>query len=132
MCKTCAVEKPLSGFYANAGMRDGHLSWCKPCTYARYRNGRSERQRKLLLRIHKIKVERGCVDCGYNTHAAALDFDHLPGHIKTARIATMSGGSKWELIEAEIAKCEVVCANCHRIRTTDRRSSLTFQETLNG
>ena len=132
MCKGCAVEKPLSGFYENGGMKDGHLSWCKPCFTARHRSKSSERQRALLVRIQKIKVERGCADCGYNANPVALDFDHLPGTVKNFRIASMAAGNKWELIEAEIAKCEVVCANCHRIRTADRRSLLTFQETLNG
>ena len=128
VCKGCAVEKPLTGFYTNAGMRDGRLSWCKPCIVARHGVKRSQRQRALLARIQQIKVERGCVDCGYNTHAVALDFDHMPGHVKNFRIATMSGGNSWPLIEAEIAKCEVVCANCHRIRTADRRSLSTCQE----
>lgn len=66
-----------------------------------------------------MKVERGCVDCGYNAHPAALDFDHLPGTEKLYRVCTMAGMSR-KLIDAEIAKCEVVCANCHRIRTAER------------
>ena len=128
MCKGCGVSKPLGGFYTNANMRDGHLSWCKPCIVARHGLKRSHRQRALLARIQQIKVERGCADCGYNAHPAALDFDHLPGHVKSARMASMSGGNKWSLIEAEMAKCEVVCANCHRIRTADRRSLSIRQE----
>lgn len=66
-----------------------------------------------------IKVQRGCVDCGYNVNPVALDFDHLPGTVKLYRIACMAGLRRGT-IDAEIAKCEVVCANCHRIRTNNR------------
>lgn len=101
-------------------MKDGHLSWCRKCTVKRYAAGKAKRQRELLAYIQAIKVARGCVDCGYNANPVALDFDHLPGTEKKHRIATMAAGLRRELIDAEIAKCEVVCANCHRIRTNER------------
>lgn len=65
------------------------------------------------------KLEKGCVDCGYNKHPAALDFDHLPG---TEKLRDIKCGQHlgWEALQAEVAKCEVVCANCHRIRTSER------------
>lgn len=73
-------------------------------------------------RVRAIKIERGCVDCGYNAHPDALDFDHRPGVVKLFNIA---GGSKagWETILAEIEKCDVRCANCHRIKTAERREA---------
>lgn len=73
-------------------------------------------------RISAIKVERGCADCGYNARPEALDFDHLPGQRKDKLVSKLIGNS-WDRIEREIAKCEVVCANCHRIRTADRKVS---------
>ena len=70
--------------------------------------------------VAAIKLERGCADCGYNTHPAALDFDHLQD--KTFAISRMVGKRRtMEDIMTEIEKCEVVCANCHRIRTDARR-----------
>jgi hypothetical protein len=119
-CKGCGEEKPLEAFYKNANVADGHLNWCKPCFIARHKPGVKERRDKLLAYIQAIKLERGCTDCGYNAHPSALEFDHLPGFTKEYRVATMSGGSTKVKIDAEIAKCEVVCANCHRIRTADR------------
>jgi hypothetical protein len=75
---------------------------------------------KRKARIDAIKVERGCVDCGYNSHPAALDFDHRPG---VQKLFTISQSFRsWELVEAEIAKCDVRCANCHRIVTAERRA----------
>lgn len=70
-------------------------------------------------RINNIKLEAGCIDCGYNKHPEALDFDHVNG----VKEFSIGRGKKfaWERIEAEIAKCEIVCSNCHRIRTFERR-----------
>jgi hypothetical protein len=114
-----------TGFYPNPNVKDGFLNWCRVCASERYRAGRSERQKDLLAYVQQIKIQRGCVDCGYNAHPAALDFDHLPGFEKTNRVSTMAAGSTKAKIDAEIAKCEVVCANCHRVRTAERRNETT-------
>ena len=57
--------------------------------------------------------------CGYNEYPEALDFDHLPGQLKIKDVSHMLGHSL-ESLMAEIDKCEVVCANCHRHRTRER------------
>ena len=58
-----------------------------------------------------------CSDCGQIFHPAAMDFDHVHGQ-KVADIATLAaGGFSLKRIQAEIDKCELVCANCHRVRT---------------
>jgi hypothetical protein len=62
---------------------------------------------------------KGCVDCGYKD-LRALDFDHLPGQRKLGNMSDLHKESQATLL-AEIAKCEVVCANCHRIRTIERQ-----------
>jgi hypothetical protein len=72
--------------------------------------------------VARIKLERGCADCGYRAHPAALEFDHLPGTQKVAGVALLATRHNRRRLYEEIAKCEVVCANCHRIRTADRRS----------
>lgn len=123
-CRGCQETKPFDQFYKNPNVRtDGHLNWCKPCIGARYAEGRRRRQREVLAYIQAIKLERGCADCGFRDHPAALDFDHLPGFIKEHKVATLAAGAKRSKIDAELAKCEVVCANCHRIRTAERRAA---------
>ncbi len=80
------------------------------------------RKRRTAL-IRQIKLARGCADCGYRSHPEALDFDHLPGAEKLANVSRMALATMTEaVILAEIEKCEVVCANCHRIRTFERRT----------
>ena len=73
---------------------------------------------KNKIRLAEYKLSRGCADCGYNKASEALDFDHL--HSKLQNVGKMLTWS-WNGILKEIAKCEVVCANCHRIRTNTRR-----------
>jgi hypothetical protein len=69
-------------------------------------------------KLAKIKEDSGCVDCGESNHIV-LDFDHLRD--KKYNISRMiHDGFSWSAIKKEIAKCEVVCANCHRIRTHNR------------
>jgi hypothetical protein len=71
--------------------------------------------------IDGIKLSSGCIDCGYRSHPAALEFDHLPGCEKKDTLARLAGVKSRQRILDEIAKCEVVCANCHAIRTAIRR-----------
>ena len=69
--------------------------------------------------VQAEKVKRGCIDCGYSKHAAALDFDHVHGD-KLFEVSKAMGRSL-DVIKAEIAKCVVRCSNCHRIRTFEAR-----------
>lgn len=62
-----------------------------------------------------------CADCGNRYPSVCMDFDHLPGHTKSFGVMNRWKDRKWNLILAEIEKCEVVCSNCHRIRTKARR-----------
>ena len=78
-----------------------------------------ERSRKLKQWISDYKVEKGCVDCGYNEHPVALDFDHMDG--KTSNIANLKSISA-VLKEIEKHKCVVRCAICHRIKSYNTKS----------
>jgi len=72
--------------------------------------------------VAKLKSETPCADCGGVFPACCMDFDHLPGSVKTNSVGTMvAHGHNREAVLAEIAKCDLVCANCHRIRTASRR-----------
>lgn len=75
-----------------------------------------KRQDERRARLNEIKLAAGCRACGYNAHPAALEFNHIGPATKACTVSRCVTGS-WEAIEAEIAKCEVLCANCHRIHT---------------
>lgn len=71
--------------------------------------------------VDDLKRGRPCVDCGGTFDPVAMDFDHLDGASKSSGISQMvRGGWSMERVLTEIAKCELVCANCHRVRTRDR------------
>lgn len=63
------------------------------------------------------------MDCGQCFPAVCMDFDHRPGEIKIASVARVIQAGKLEDLYAEIAKCDLVCANCHRLRTKRRRDT---------
>jgi hypothetical protein len=66
--------------------------------------------------LDEIKVAKGCVDCGYNAAPEALHFDHRDPSQKLFGISE-SKTRNWNLILAEIGKCDVRCANCHAIKS---------------
>lgn len=70
-----------------------------------------------------MKIEAGCAVCGFNDHPAALDFNHVRGE-KLFNISMDPKRAK-HLIEAEMAKCEILCANCHRIHTSEENHGRT-------
>jgi hypothetical protein len=64
--------------------------------------------------------EQPCLDCESSFPSVAMDFDHVRGE-KVADISDMWSWGRDRVLE-EITKCELVCANCHRVRTQTRRS----------
>jgi hypothetical protein len=71
-------------------------------------------------------MEKGCSVCGYAAHPAALDFNHVRGD----KLFNVSQDPKMALhrLLAEIDKCDVLCANCHRVHTYENRHWHTKRE----
>lgn len=64
-----------------------------------------------------------CSDCGGTFEICCMDFDHREGTTKAYNIGSMFAHHySRELIETELEKCDLVCSNCHRIRTRNRRT----------
>jgi hypothetical protein len=61
-----------------------------------------------------------CADCGGTFDPVCMDFDHRDSSTKIAPVAHMVHFG-FDALRAEIAKCDVVCSNCHRLRTFRRR-----------
>lgn len=77
-------------------------SWCPPTKPLRARQ-------QLVLSLKGVL----CIDCKAQYHPCQLDFDHTQGkkHGQVPKMSSLQG------IRDEAAKCEIVCANCHRVRT---------------
>jgi len=70
--------------------------------------------------VRQIKSNNPCSDCGGFYHYSAMDFDHITED-KDKNVARMVRDSiSIEKIQREIDKCELVCSNCHRLRTWRR------------
>jgi hypothetical protein len=85
---------------------------------------RKKRCRALTYkRLKAIVIEAkkgGCVDCKNEFRHWVLQFDHVRGR-KRYNVSDMTSGRvSEETLHEEIAKCEVVCANCHADRTYQR------------
>ena len=80
------------------------------------RSQRLSKRRRRKLRydvVEEYKLTYACKVCGYNRCAQALDFHHL-GDKEEAISLMIQKCRPLEKIVAEMAKCEVLCANCHR------------------
>ncbi|MCL9971805.1 MAG: hypothetical protein NBV63_00105 [Candidatus Pacebacteria bacterium] len=79
---------------------------------------------KVAAFIMQRKLEGKCLDCGFEGRRApfVLDFDHRNG-LADKKFAIGDWARSVlsiEKIKAEMSKCDLVCANCHRIRTYKR------------
>lgn len=75
------------------------------------------------LRAWMFEIKsKPCSDCGNCFEVCCMDFDHREGTTKAYNLGSMFAHhySK-ELIQTELDKCDLVCSNCHRIRTRDRK-----------
>jgi hypothetical protein len=83
----------------------------------RKNNARYRKEKRVVLDQAK---DQPCTDCGRRYPSYVMDFDHVRGE-KVENVARMLSWSMEDILK-EIAKCEVVCANCHRQRTHQRKS----------
>jgi len=124
-CISCEQDKELSefGWKSKAG---GTLQpRCKSC-YNEYNRqyyntidkqkqvGRvRERAKKLVEKFQQWKAQQQCVVCG-ESDAECLDLHHRDPSTKEGTLGNLSSFGSWAAIEVEIAKCAILCANCHR------------------
>ena len=131
-CCTCGAVKPVTEFNKRKKAKDGLQARCRNC-YRRWHAANKDRhneqiharnrriRREVMERIRQYLLDHPCVDCGQND-LRVLEFDHIGQKVsEVSRMVRL--GATWAAIISEIAKCEVRCANCHRIRTYERAGS---------
>lgn len=84
-----------------------------------------QRGNKIRDEVRDYKEKRPCVDCHKAYPYYVLDFDHVRGKKVDAVANMINRNCSRRAVFAEIAKCDVVCSNCHRIRTHTRRTIKT-------
>jgi hypothetical protein len=135
-CHRCGAVKPVDDFAWRRKAQGQRDTFCRPCRSAygkeHYAANRAVYIEQARIQKERLQLERTrylleyferhpCLDCG-ETDPVVLEFDHLRD--KRFSIGGHLVRQSWRSILAEIEKCEVVCANCHRRRTARRRGSL--------
>ena len=88
------------------------------------------KRQAVVDRVDAMKATTPCHDCGRLYPSCCMDFDHKHG-TKQAEVGVLVAcTATWERIEAEIEKCDLVCANCHRIRTKGAGSKGWTRKTM--
>ena len=81
-----------------------------------------KKQKEFLAQYLKdLKEKNPCMDCKVSYPYYMMDFDHVRG-TKQANVAELIGTLSKKRLDEEIAKCEIVCSNCHRARTYGRKN----------
>jgi hypothetical protein len=130
-CYDCGETKPITDFAFHDVSKGTRQSRCRPC-HAIYRRGHYKANRATYIaqeiaRIRQYRTENRrlireylrthpCVDCG-ETDIVVLEFDHRDPRDKRYNVTILALQKPWSRVLAEIAKCDVRCANCHRRRT---------------
>ena len=134
-CPGCEREKdPEKDFHNNKSQKDGHSAWCKQCVNASTKRWASTKAGKAKKRaVTHAKIQRNkefvfsylsthpCVDCP-ESDPVVLEFDHVRGEKKCDLSKLVFKTVSLERIAAEIEKCVVRCANCHRRKTAKDRT----------
>jgi len=134
-CPKCGDSIDIRFFAKDPSKRSGLNSYCRTHqkTYQQdwYRRNKDEHIKRVGKRTKLVRAEiqrwileylstHPCVDCGEND-PVVLEFDHVRGRKKGAICAMVyHRGFSLKVIKAEVAKCEVRCANCHRRRTAKK------------
>jgi hypothetical protein len=128
-CGKCGLAKPLEAFHRRGS---GRQAWFRVCrreydrsyhaANATLRRQQARRRHQQFVRWYQaLKTDTPCADCGLTFHPAAMNWGHLPGTHKIADVGTLATQHSYGAVLREIEKCELVCANCHAVRSYERR-----------
>lgn len=130
-CSACQLEKQPECFSFADRSRGTLNSYCRTChaayRHAHYLGNKADYIRRAIAQVRgRRDVNRReivrylgthpCLDCGIE-NLVVLEFDHRDPGQKVMNVATMAVSRRWPRVLAEIEKCDVRCANCHRRRT---------------
>ncbi len=129
-CRVCGLSKAITEFAVRSYKTGTRHHICRACRsdynrewwaknrviqMPRIRRNREKHYRNVEQRIWNHLFAHACVDCG-EADVTVLEFDHLRD--KVSEISTLFRRRRsWRVVLAEIAKCEVRCANCHARKT---------------
>jgi len=135
-CSTCKESKAVEQFSKFSKSKDGLQARCKQCCKAAYIADKPAQIARVTARNLKHKAElkqylfrlksNPCTDCKISYHPFVMDWDHVRGTKVNDINYLVRSAVSWQKLEAELAKCELVCSNCHRLRTGVRAGIISI------
>ena len=131
VCNHCGEEKPIEAFNWRWKHLNKRQRTCRSCQNDQkanwyQKNKDTHKANVYHNKLAKIKESRAyaweylsthpCVDCG-ETDPIVLEFDHVKGNKKETVMKLVKDGYSIDIIQKEISKCVVRCANCHKRKT---------------
>ncbi len=108
ICTKCKKELSIDEFQIRKD-NGRPKSWCRKCICSNIKNIQANKRKRA-----KDLFGNKCSKCGYNRCIEALEFHHIDSVNKEFTLSKMFQNKSWNLIEKELAKCILLCANCHR------------------
>ncbi len=109
-CNSCECEKPISDFHSNGHQPSGKKKYKAKCKACERINLRESYWKIIEEHFGSWK----CQVCGFWGHPYQMDCHHLDPDNKKYEIAKLRGKDPQKLRE-ELKKCQLLCANCHRL-----------------
>lgn len=121
-CNKCNIYKEYNEFHYRKNAKDGYSGYCRNCKNEirrKYIRGNSihinatiRAKNKKQEYVNEIK-KSGCINCGYTKCLKALTFHHINPKTKLNTISNLVCSGSLQNIIDEIAKCIILCQNCH-------------------
>jgi len=154
ICRICGIEKEVNllNFYLYKNSKKPYYDICRLCQNTKLREWRKQhplslrkREKKSEYDIAYLKKHREsiklrqrnflwkqkifpCVDCGLEFHPTVMQFDHINPENKYKNVSSLKQNKNLMLLE--ISKCELVCANCHAIRSYKRKQGMNIKQKI--
>ena len=144
ICRKCGLTYPAAMFNWKIKARGIRQNACRNCTAAvsskHYQENKADYKARAKAHNNKQRaffqealvtylLEHPCVDCG-EADPVLLEFDHRHDETKCFNVGTCSSSvNTWVGVEKEIAKCDVRCVRCHRLKTARERGWYRYLHT---
>jgi hypothetical protein len=138
-CRTCKKVKPVTEFQKDRQKPTGRRPYCKECSAKASNEYYHNNKDKVFAKSQRHKQEQKlalieykgskCFDCGLSFPPYVYHFDHRDPLEKSFGIGQRKGHSIYDL-KKEVEKCDLVCANCHAVRTHNNHEIIGLKISL--